>query len=198
MSYEGYIQKVCRNGHYFTEDVYNETNCCPICHTENVLWQNFVDITNGSYDDQGTRIDGYLPIEVDKNGIVTNLLSVTSKKEESNYVNVEVDISDEDLLELSKIAHEKNITLNNLVCDILKEYVEKQTKPYTKEETKLYNAAYKSYKNPTSECLYDLGKAFIQWYDSGSYKDPLHIIEEAIKEIHNEENAAIEREIGKK
>jgi hypothetical protein len=76
MSYEGYEQVLCENGHYFTYDCYEwdfygglcEDWRCPICGTE-VGWCNSVDITNGSWDentpmDDEHRIDGYVPLQL--------------------------------------------------------------------------------------------------------------------------------------
>lgn len=40
------------------------------------------------------------------------------------YETVEIDIPDDVFMELAKAAHEKNITLNELVCQILREYVD--------------------------------------------------------------------------
>lgn len=45
MSYEGYVQAICANGHYFTHDCYGEENC-RICHARAVETHN-VDETNG-------------------------------------------------------------------------------------------------------------------------------------------------------
>lgn len=49
MSYEGYTQHICTNGHYYTacEDYCeNEERKCPYCEAKNV-WTNSVDETNG-------------------------------------------------------------------------------------------------------------------------------------------------------
>lgn len=61
MSYEGYKQYICKNGHYWTADIYDydNQNECPICG-EPPEWTNSVDDTNGSHDDAGKRIDGYI------------------------------------------------------------------------------------------------------------------------------------------
>jgi hypothetical protein len=67
MSWEGFYQKLCKNGHYFTEDasIYcEETEKCPICG-EKFVWKNTVDETNGSFEGS-VRIDGYINLEVDK------------------------------------------------------------------------------------------------------------------------------------
>lgn len=67
MSYEGYSQFLCKKGHYWTVDCYLvecllEKNMCPICH-QPAIWENMVDETNGSYEDN-IRIDGYVELEV--------------------------------------------------------------------------------------------------------------------------------------
>lgn len=47
MSYEGYWQCICQNGHYYTDgaDAYNEEEPCGICKTPSA-WRNQVDETN--------------------------------------------------------------------------------------------------------------------------------------------------------
>lgn len=58
MLFEGYFQKLCENGHLTHEDVYaTESNICPRCGGE-FVYTNLVDTTNGSYDNEGNRIDG--------------------------------------------------------------------------------------------------------------------------------------------
>lgn len=66
MSYEGYSQLLCKNGHYWTVDCWNSNGKqkCPTCG-ERQVWENSVDITNGSFDDDGTRIDGYIALETE-------------------------------------------------------------------------------------------------------------------------------------
>lgn len=46
----------------------------------------------------------------------------------SGYENIEVDLSDEQFLALAKMAHEKDITLNQLVTEILREQIESTEK----------------------------------------------------------------------
>jgi len=68
MSFEGYYQCMCKNGHNWTEELYGlETEAiCPKC-SEKVYWWNLINITNGSYEyDEKTkaefRIDGYIEL----------------------------------------------------------------------------------------------------------------------------------------
>jgi hypothetical protein len=65
MSFEGYYQILCKNGHLDTPDVYlvAEPWKCPDCGAEKA-WSNMVNLTNGSYssDDETTRIDGYVEL----------------------------------------------------------------------------------------------------------------------------------------
>lgn len=46
MSYEGYNQNLCNNGHYYTSDAYFQNKHCPHC-LEVTVWVNAVDQTNG-------------------------------------------------------------------------------------------------------------------------------------------------------
>lgn len=64
MSWEGYHQRLCSNGHYWTVDGYlSEPEECRVCG-EKFVWENIVDTTNGSYDDNGERIDGFIELEI--------------------------------------------------------------------------------------------------------------------------------------
>ncbi|MHA2280034.1 MAG: hypothetical protein ACXAC5_04050 [Promethearchaeota archaeon] len=83
MSFEGYYQILCRNGHIGGADCYDDPNFdgsekqtfydggeeydhprwrCPECK-ELAGWWNLVDITNGSYYED-ERIDGYVELEI--------------------------------------------------------------------------------------------------------------------------------------
>jgi predicted RNA-binding Zn-ribbon protein involved in translation (DUF1610 family) len=66
MSYEGYTQYLCKDGHYWTIDCYYDDGPqkCPTCGEE-AVWGNMVDETNGQYED-GERIDGYVDLVQDK------------------------------------------------------------------------------------------------------------------------------------
>jgi hypothetical protein len=64
MSYEGYSQFLCKNGHAWEENCnfVDSKNKCPTCG-EKFIWENMVDVTNGSYY-EGERIDGYIELKV--------------------------------------------------------------------------------------------------------------------------------------
>ena len=87
MSYSGYQQILCKNGHYHTYNCYEwdyggfggaeEGWQCPICG-EGVAWDNSVDVTNGCFCEDGCtgceycdhgRIDGYFDLEIDKEAV---------------------------------------------------------------------------------------------------------------------------------
>ena len=68
MSFQGFYQHLCKNGHYWTKDAVeamydDETPICPKCGEKSV-WKNCVDQTNGSYDEYDIRIDGYVELEI--------------------------------------------------------------------------------------------------------------------------------------
>ena len=63
MSWEGYTQRLCKNGHLLSStDYIDEAEPCLVCGAGQVWW-NQVDLTNGSYDDDGNRIDGGVELE---------------------------------------------------------------------------------------------------------------------------------------
>lgn len=65
MSFEGYYQVLGVCGHYTTIDCYECPDfskwACPECGAS-VYWVNLVDVTNGSFDSVGNRIDGYVDL----------------------------------------------------------------------------------------------------------------------------------------
>jgi len=68
MSYEGYVQIMCKKGHQWQKDCYDfesmDAERCPHCRSK-AVWYNCVDLTNGSFED-GKRIDGYVELKVRK------------------------------------------------------------------------------------------------------------------------------------
>ena len=70
MSFEGYYQHLCENGHYWCCDAYCDNDTCNECGG-NSVWENLVDQTN----DAGTPVH---LIEVHKRQCITcgNVLEV--------------------------------------------------------------------------------------------------------------------------
>lgn len=52
MSYEGYVQCLCEDGHYFEVDAHDRFDECDNCFfcEKKVVWTNNVDETNGNAD----------------------------------------------------------------------------------------------------------------------------------------------------
>lgn len=64
MSYEGFEQYLCPKGHTWNMSCFDiEEAICPICK-EKAIWENSVDETNGTYDENGNDITGYIELEV--------------------------------------------------------------------------------------------------------------------------------------
>jgi len=67
MSYEGYVQYLCKNGHHHELDcMCDDLKKCLTCN-EPIVWRNGVDITNGSFDiidGKEVRIDGYVELKI--------------------------------------------------------------------------------------------------------------------------------------
>lgn len=67
MSFEGEYQILCKKGHYSSEDCYSydqATWTCAICGSTQA-WTNLINFTNGSYDENNNRIDGYVQLELE-------------------------------------------------------------------------------------------------------------------------------------
>jgi hypothetical protein len=91
MSFEGYIQKLCANGHHWVCDVYfdDSNEVCSVCGAE-VVWKNIVDTTNGMYCDcdegdcefcDNGRIDGHVDLEVNQEAVFENCSCCGSRRE---------------------------------------------------------------------------------------------------------------------
>jgi len=65
MSFEGYYQILCKNGHHSTEELDFDENIwkCPFCN-EDFAWAHIIDTTNGSWDETGKRIDKYKQLKI--------------------------------------------------------------------------------------------------------------------------------------
>jgi hypothetical protein len=98
MSYEGYVQLICENGHLTSEDTYYHDMTepeCSICKGK-ILWENQVDETNGddvgkiTYEDMNKyfRIQGQkletCPTCNHVHEVLSNLYRVPLKEETQN------------------------------------------------------------------------------------------------------------------
>jgi RNA polymerase subunit RPABC4/transcription elongation factor Spt4 len=71
MSFEGFYQNLCKQGHYWINSTYGYNDAdenCPVCREKSV-WSNLVDETNGSFDTnlktgKEERIDGYIELKL--------------------------------------------------------------------------------------------------------------------------------------
>lgn len=77
MSYEGFYELLCSAGHLTCAGIYEDGNIGTTVGSKcshkgckcKIVWVNLVDTTNGSWDDAGERIDGYVDFEEDKRTI---------------------------------------------------------------------------------------------------------------------------------
>ena len=104
MSYEGHSQFLCKNGHYWEVNCYELPNLmyekdvkqkCPKCN-KSAVWENMVNVTNGSFDDDGTRIDNY--VELKQKSELSGVCSACGKKhvcETTYYKPKENNVKDE-------------------------------------------------------------------------------------------------------
>lgn len=88
---------------------------------------------------------------------------------EDNFVNIEIDISDEVFMELAKAAHEKNITLNELCCEIIQEYVDgKRVIDEYPLEVELRDSVSDIVTGGvTIETLTQFSKSYVHWFEEG-------------------------------
>ena len=86
-----------------------------------------------------------------------------------NYETIEIDIPDDVFMELAKAAHEKNITLNELCCQILREYVEGHRElEQEPEEVELREATSSGVSDGiTVETMHRYAKAYGDWFENG-------------------------------
>lgn len=73
MSYEGYTQYLCATGHYWIVEADIDSYIQAMCphDTQPAVWHNGVDITNGSHDEAGLRIDGYVDLTLKQEYLCT-------------------------------------------------------------------------------------------------------------------------------
>ena len=85
-------------------------------------------------------------------------------------VEVPIDISDEDFTYLAKMAHEKDITLNQLITDILRKQMEREDK-----EKGLYIK--NLHDQYTSEVDLQSGFTYVDWLERKLYDNDVPVKE---------------------
>lgn len=80
MSYEGVEQLLCEKGHYSVHDVHSphKPDIC-FCGAR-FVWMNSVDYTNGTHDEDGNRIDGYVELELSDEALCDKCGSCLSRR----------------------------------------------------------------------------------------------------------------------
>lgn len=89
MSFEGYYQILCEQGHYSYSDAHSfspEKWECSICKGKH-KWSNLVDTTNGSFDENNERIDGFIELTPKKQPVYCTCkgCGIRHIKEEATY-----------------------------------------------------------------------------------------------------------------
>lgn len=68
MSYEGYTEKLCKQGHLWSDDCYSDPTPCPHCFGM-AVWQHHVDQTNGEEEMEDGTIHPdttHWPLEIER------------------------------------------------------------------------------------------------------------------------------------
>lgn len=88
----------------------------------------------------------------------------------SGYENIEVDLSDEQYLALAKMAHEKDITINQLVTNMLREHIEDAEKRISfKEFEKNFDSILEDVmQHKAIYIIEDSGVAIMPWTTSSA------------------------------
>lgn len=86
------------------------------------------------------------------------------------YETIEIDIQDDVFMELARAAHEKNITLNEFVCQILQDYVDGKlgipTDPF--EVGLRESVANVVTEGVTIETLKNFAHSYVKWFEEAS------------------------------
>ena len=91
MSYEGYVQYLCKVGHASETDCYEDDLKVCRCGSP-IVWVNYVNTTNGSFEGR-KRIDGYVKLKVkqerscDKCGTILETVFVIPKNKGRRTLN---------------------------------------------------------------------------------------------------------------
>ncbi len=107
-----------------------------------------------------------------------------------NYETIEIDIPDDVFMELARAAHEKNITLNEFICQILQDYVDgKIGIPEDPLEVKLRESVVDVVTNGvTIETLKNFAHSYVKWFEESSSQTKFFsdIIQDGFNEADNE------------
>jgi len=88
----------------------------------------------------------------------------------ADTVNVEIDLPDDVFIELARMAHEQNITLNQLCVNILQAYVDGKVEISKEdiEEVALREATCSVVRDGvTVDTLKEYARAYLQWFEHG-------------------------------
>lgn len=90
------------------------------------------------------------------------------------FVDVPIDLSDEDFTALAKMAHEQDITFNQLCVNILREQMEKEEKSLEAYRKTLYDSFLNSHPtdNMTNE---EVDIEFIEWLERKLYDNDVPV-----------------------
>ena len=86
-------------------------------------------------------------------------------EEKEGFCNVEVDISDEEFLFIAKKAHEKNVSFNQFVNDLLWEEIERREQQQQQKEAQEFQEIEKEFLEDDERAIED----FIQFWEHGSF-----------------------------
>lgn len=85
------------------------------------------------------------------------------------YETIEIDIPDDVFMEIARAAHERNITLNDFICQILQEYVDgKFELPDPLEVELRERVADVVTKGVTIETLKNFARAYAKWFEESA------------------------------
>ena len=90
-------------------------------------YRNYVRAENPKYADQAWDNVDYVDLEVDDDWI-QKALAIKEGRDYDNKVTVPLELSDDEIFGLMKMAHERDITLNQLVEELLWEAIRKAEK----------------------------------------------------------------------
>jgi len=116
---EVFVAEACDYKHNRAYRIFN--------HNYKEVYKNYAKVHNEEYMDQAWDDVNYVDLDVDDD-FIQKALAIIEGKDYDTRVQVEVDFSDEDLLKYMKLAHEMDITFNELVERAIKNAVDEYNK----------------------------------------------------------------------